>query len=79
MAQLRLVQIIDIASARRADEFWTPRLEPMQIAIIEVPAHGGKRRRLVVAKANALGGVCDDCTDFDSYQIATCAIYEVVL
>lgn len=49
-------------------------LEPMQFAIVTL--EDGTRR--VVANANRVGGVCDDCTEFDAGEIVRAAVFEVV-
>lgn len=49
-------------------------LNPMQFAVVRL-ADG---RVVVVAHANSLGGVCDDCTDFTTDDMVRAEVFEVV-
>lgn len=49
-------------------------LESMQFAVVRL-ADG---RIVVVAHANSLGGVCDDCTEFTTDDMVRADVFEVV-
>lgn len=82
MPTIRHVHTVDLATPNRTDQIYPVEfsLEPMQFAIVTVGATARTvERRLVVAKVNQLGGVCDDCPSFDPIAVVRAEIYQVLI